>query len=421
MSKTLKDIVKEHVADPAVAGLALETVHRPLGGSSAAVSPPTYSRPEEDRSKAPYHAVSDGAFIPARDESGWYSAIRRNADGSPVLGPRVVLDSVGAQSGASETCLWHSQDRLGISLPALIVGGDSAPEDGAGLDAQVAAALGVEVSTWEAAHRHNDAWVKFAETMDGTPVWQDESSGSVKELITTTSARTGEQLYRYFPNAAVYGFWLSSGSAARHKMPRAYSSEIVGYGARAVKTGATKLDPVGGASEKSNVGFRNNELTTGPKGKKPSAAGFGQVPRTVYVTQYACELILQQASISLSVLRSIGFADPAVKQSALTTLTLLALTGHALAGEDGFLRTGCALVPVEQRFGWVSRGSATPEALEIESTDAVIEALRESVEETAGLGLALAEPIRLRYSAAERQLITERVEIERAKAFDGGE
>lgn len=417
MSTTLKSNVMQHVKDPAVAGLTRETTYQPLGGASAAVSPPTYARPASDKSKTPLHAVSDNTFIPIRDDSGWFSAFRRDQDDGPVLGTRVVLDSVGAESGRAETCLWEAQDRLGIRLPALIVGGDDAPV-GASRDAQTAAALSVEVSTWQAAHRQNDAWMKFAETEAGTPVWQDEAPRSIKELITTTSARTGEQLYRNFPNSAIYGFWLSSGAAVRHKMPRAYSSEIVGYGAHGVKAGATKLDPVGGASDTSKVSFKDNALRFGDtKGKKPSEAGFGQVPRTVYVTQYVCELILQQAGISLSVLRSIHFADAEVKASALTTLTLLALTGHVLAEEDGFLRTGCALVPVEQRLGWVSRGHATPEELTIDSTDEVIEALHESVEETASLGLAFAEPIRLRYSGAEQDLIAERVRVEAAKAF----
>ncbi|AXE38320.1 type I-G CRISPR-associated protein Cas7 [Acidipropionibacterium virtanenii] len=422
MSTTLKNNVMQHVKDPAVAGLVLETVHRPLGGASVAVSPPTYARPEGDKSRIPLHAVSDTAFIPERDDSGWYSAFRRDPDGSPVLGARVALDSVGAESGMAETCLWNAQDRLGIRLPALIVGGSDAPSGAPEPDSQIAAALRVEASTWEVAHRQNDAWMKFAQTESGTPVWQDEAPGSVKELITTTSPRTGEQLYRHFPNAAIYGFWLSSGSAARHKMPRAYSSEIVGYGAHGVRTGATKLDPVGGASDSSRVSFKDNALKVGgAKGKKPSEAGFGQVPRTVFVTQYACELILQQASISLSVLRSIHFADTQAKDSALTTLTLLALAGHALAGEDGFLRTGCALVPVEERFGWVSRGHASPEELTVNSTDEIIEALQESAKETASLGLAFAEPIRLHYSGAEQHLIAERVKTERDKAFSEGE
>lgn len=422
MSTTLKDIIKDHVKDPAVAGLALETVYQPLGGTSVAVSPPTYARPTSDKSKTPLHAVSDSTFIPVKDDSGWFSAIRRNNDGSPVLGTRVLIDSVGAESGRAETCIWEAQDRLGIRLPALIVGGGDALPRSPQSDPQTEAALGVEVSTWEAAHRQSDAWIKFAETEDGTPVWQDGTPGSVKELITTTSSRTGEQLYRYFPNSGIFGFWLSSGSAARHKMSRAYSSEIVGYGAHGVKTGATKLDPVGGASDTSKVSFKDNALTFGEaKGKKPSEAGFGQVPRTVFVTQYACELILQQASISLSVLRSIHFADADVKASALTTLTLLALTGHALAGEDGFLRTGCALVPVEERLGSVSRGHTTPKELTIQSTDEIIDALRDSVEETARLGLTFAEPIHLHYSGAERDLIAERVRVESAKAFTEGE
>ena len=425
MSTSFLEKIKAHVADNTISGLVIEVEHQPLSGPAASVAPPTYAG--EDRQAR--HAVTESAFVPQQGEGGWYSELQRDAaSGTPRPAPRVVLDSFAAQSGRCETALWQGQERLGISLPALIV--DGAPEASRAIEQgerQLADSLHRNFSTWELAHRQNDAWIKYATAGDGKLVWQqdiveitdDAGAGTVKSLITAASSERGDLLYRYFPNSAIYGYWLSSGVARRHRQARAFSSEVVGYGALKVLSGATKLDPTGGASASTSVAVSPDgslKVTSTGKGRtEPSKLGFGQIPGGPKVKGYVCELILEQSSISLQVLRSVKYQNAEQALAANTVLTLLALAGHSLAAEDGFLRSGCALVPIEERWGWRRRGSRVPETLEIVGIDEISAALREAISEAVRCGLRFAEPITLSFSEPETELIRQRVTNESNK------
>jgi CRISPR-associated protein GSU0053/csb1, Dpsyc system len=419
MTSKLKDEVRRNVLDSNTAGLAIEAEYEPLGGSSTPIAPASYApvKGSSADDKSPTFAVSENAFMPVKTTGGWYSGIERK-DGEPRFVSRVAIDSVGSQSGRAETALWESQEDLGISFPGLIITGEASDsKESSFLQKQIDDALSITVTSWTASHRQADAWARFAVDEDSKQVWQNDAEGSVKSIITTTSADTGEKLYEYFPNSAIYGFWLSSGTAMRHRLPRAYSSEIVGYGAIPVKTGSTKLDVAGGASEKSRLTFgKDGALAARSTAKdKPSVHGFGSVPSSPMITGYVCELILQQSSVSLSVLRSLKFEDSDVKTAALTVLTLLAMAGHALANTDGFLRSGCALVQINRQWGWVRHGQVEPEKLEVTDTEQIIEALREAIEDAAKLGLEFAPPINLKFSPAQRTLIEDRVRTEMSK------
>lgn len=425
MSSELKSAVYRHITNPDIAGLVIETELMPLSGRSSAIAPPTYSRAEDDRRKEPNFAETAEAFVPAKDSVGWYREIRRDSKGS-VLARRVLIDSIASQSGRAETALWNIQDDLGLRLPGITVTGAFKGSPANELDLQFADALTTTISTWTAPHRQADAWVRFAESEEGRQVWQEDAADSVKRLITSTSAATGEHLYSYFPNSALYGYWLSSGTAARHKLPRAYSSEVVGYCAQPVRTGTTKLDAGGGASDKSRVVIgADGKLTVmeqGSKttGTKPSNAGFGQVPNMPVTTGYVCELILQQAHISLAILRSITFQEQRVKHSALTVLTLLGMLGHYLASRDGFFRSGCSLFTVEERWGWMRRGEPHPEQLDVGGFDELKDALLEAIQDAEALDLSFKAPIRLKFSNAEISLIQERVQAELNKQNSSG-
>ncbi|NMO01848.1 type I-U CRISPR-associated protein Cas7 [Gordonia sp. TBRC 11910] len=398
----------------------IETELIPLGGRNVAVAPPTYAGAERDRNKGPQFAETAQAFVPSKDGRGWYREIRRDGE-DPVLARRVLIDSVASQSGRAESALWEIQEQLGLELPGITITGSYSGEPASELERQTADALNTTISTWTAPHRQADAWIRFAETADGEQVWQQDVPDSVKRLITSTSAATGERLYSNFPNSALYGYWLSSGTASRHKLPRAYSSEIVGFGVRPVITGTTKLDAGGGASEKSKVKIGTDGKLSIGSGNKPSSAGFGQVPSQPVTTGYLCELILQQASLSLTMLRSLTFQDQKVKDAALTVLTLLGMTGHHLAGQDGFLRSSCSLVPITDRWGWIRRGDLHPEPLDVTGFDELRDALLEAIRDAEALGLSFAEPVQLRFSEAERDLIEERVRLESAKQSTEGE
>jgi CRISPR-associated protein Csb1 len=415
MSSDLKKTVHQHVTDPETAGLVIETELTPLSGPNSVIAPPTYARESNDQRKAPNFAETAEAFVPVKDGEGWYREIRRNDQG-PVLARRVLIDSVASQSGRAETALWETQESLGLVLPGITVTGAYDGEPTTETELQIAATLATTISTWTAPHRQADAWIRFAQTPDGQQVWAGTEPDSVRSLITSTSPASGERLYSNFPNSALFGYWLSSGTATRHKLPRAYSSEVVCYGALPVTTGTTKLDAAGGASEKSRVKVgADGALTVGSGTTKPSGAGFGQVPSHPITTGYIGGLILQQSSLSLTALRSLTFQDQQVKDAALTVLTLLGMMGHHLAGRDGFLRSSCSLVPLSERWGWMRRGELHPEPLAVGGFDELREALLEAIGDAEALGLSFAEPIRLQFSKAETTLIEERIKAEAAK------
>lgn len=415
MSNSLKNLVAQQVASPSVQALVMQTELDPLSGKGAPVAPPTYAG-----ESGGVHAVSENAFVPELDDNGWANGFVRNQDGSPRLATRVAINSVGAESGRAETALWDNQDRLQVTWPAITVKAaeNQKPSPTDLKEQEIADALEAVVSTWTESHRHVGANIKYAALPNGKQVWEDDSPGSVKALITSASSEHGDLLYQHFPNACVYGFWLSSGTAARHKLPRAYSSEIVGYGAHPIESGATKLDGMGGAPKGMSLAFKNGRVDVVAKGgKKPSEFGFGQVPASPATRAYSCELILQQASLSLSVLRKLKFETAEQQNAALTVLTLMVMAGHLLAQEDGFLRSGCALVPVDSRWGWRSSTSGrTVEELDIPTFDEVAEALRQAIQDAQAVGLSFADPIALSFSEAQRQVIETRVKDERAKS-----
>jgi len=431
VASTLKQNIRDHVLDPAVAGLVIETELSPLGGIATPVSPPTYAA-ESGRS-GPQYAHSPSTFVPKRGSGGWFNEIERDADGGvPRLADSVVLDSFASQSGRAETKTWTEQERLGVELPGLVISGptsemndaDRTPADGTSPEAQAGAAFAKRISTWEAAHRQADGWFRFGSIDGAKQVWDVKNPDqSIKSIIMNASAENADLLYRYFPNSAIYGFWLSSGTAARHRLPRAYSSQIVGYGARAVTAGATKLDPTGGASKDVKIAIEAGRLTlkggkrTGGSDKDgPSAAGLGQVPSAPVTRGFVCELILQQSTLSLPVLRSLAFETAERREAALTVLVLLAMVGHYLNREDGFLRSGCALVARHERWGWQRHRSTEPEDLELSGWDELAEALREAVADAEAVGLEFASPVELVYSPEQIELIKGRVANEAASA-----
>jgi CRISPR-associated protein Csb1 len=417
---SLLEQIKSHVADDAVSGLVIEVEYHPLNGPASPVAPPTYAS-ESQTDKTPRHAFTEEAFVPQATDDGWHTDIQRGSDTTPRLASRVVLNSYAAQSGRAETATWRQKKRLGVQLPAITVADNPAvdTED----NPQVTDASQDAFSTWELAHRQNDAWIKFA-TADGKKlVWQQDivdiagkaDPEQVKSLIATASAERADLLYRYFPNSAIYGFWVSSGVAVRHRLARAFSSEIVGFGAHSVASGATKLDPTGGAVNTTSVTVNSDSSLTvegNAKGKqknRPSQVGFGQIPAHPTTHAFVCELILEQSSLSLQVLRSLRYPDREQALAATTVLTLLSLAGHALATEDGFLRSGCALVPIAERWGWRRRGERSPESLPIADVDEIAQALRAAIAEAEQAGLSFAAPIKLAFSEPELEIIRQRV------------
>ena len=191
-------------------------------------------------------------------------------------------------------------------------------------------------------------------------------------MLLNISHGRGDLVYSYAPNVAVFGAWLSSGSAHRHAIPRAYSCEITGFSATPVQRAATKLDPTGGSVKGARkIGTVQGGIALVDKGgREPSALGFGQVPAPVADRAVSCELILRQASISFRALDLFRYPEDPDGVKALAAkrvYVLLAMAGHVLGGQEGFLRSGCDLVTVEERWGWRRHGERMPKDIKVPS------------------------------------------------------
>lgn len=423
---SLYDSMTEMVADPAVSALIIEEELEPAKGRYATIAPPTYAG-ESAQDPAKFAESSD-VLVPARTESGWHHDYRRDDNGEPRRRPSVIINSLGACADNAETATYVQQERLGVRLPAVVLDGSEVGDDRIekllktkkeqpetdGHRQQITQAVDLQVSSWEAAHRMADSWFMYGNELEAKQqVWAGDSA--LKQVLLNISHESGDIVYQNAPNAAIFGNWLSSGTARRHAIPRAYSCEITGYGASGISKGATKLDPTGGASEASRLRVSASGLasTEGGKGaKKPSEVGFGQVPSKVRNRGYQCELILKQASISLKALDRFVYIDDGDRQKALAAkrvYVLLAIAGHLLAQEDGFLRSECDLVMVDQRWGWRRHGNRVPEPIDPPTLDDTADALRRAVTDAEEHGLVFAEPVRITLSDAQVGLVIDRV------------
>lgn len=408
------------IADSEVAGLTIESDLEPLAGPGAVIQPPTYAG--ADRTTGPTYAQFE-AFAPEADAQGWQRNTRRGADGRPESVPAVMIDAVGSQANRCEESLWSARYLLG-GLPAVEITGTAISDE------QIAAILakgklptqGVEgirqlleqarISTWTAAHRHADAWVRYAQE-DGVDAAAWVRQGGLRDLIAgVNSTRDATTAFMHFPNSLLFGWWLASGVVERHRQARIYSSEIVGYNARPAAAGASKYErlPVSNKLETATTsdGFSSTPKANVPKGKQPSTRGFGMIPGSAAPRGFVCETILRRATVSFPALRAVRFGDggEAKTHAAAVVLTSLALLGHHLSSLQSNLRSGCDLVTVETRVGLRRTGVRAPESLSVPSTtDTLVELVRLSLQHADDVGLGFAAPIPVSMSASEVEQI----------------
>ena len=415
---TFLDELRAAYDDRSTVALAIEHDLEPIDGAHAPVAPPTYAS-EDNSSKEPVLPVSPDTPLPEPNVDGWLSGVRRDGAGGAVTAPSVVLDSVAAQSGRAEAALWELREELG-GLPAFVV---TSPEDADRY------ASGVVLSSWQAAHRHVDAWFKYAAEQSGAgPLWAEESpvQSLLARINTTSDAR---EAFAYAPNSMMYGFWLSYGAAQLHRQPRVYRSEIVGYGAHEHRAGTTKSDPVPASRDsvlsRSAVGLTAKNTSSKKQADlvKPSELGFGLMPQPVRARQFSCERIAARASVSLSALRRMRYGSEAGererRRAGSVALMVLALAGDVLGRQDTLLRSGCDLMPVASRWGWRVAGRSAPvrlalpeQAVEPEWWGSQLQAALDSCRE---YGLEFAEPVQLQLSRLQQEVIAEAVRRDAAR------
>lgn len=404
-AEELFQTISERVGDPVVSGWVAEEVMQPLAGIGAPVWPPTYAHPEgtsREEAKRPLHAVSGEAFVPDRRQgSSWFDVLQRGVDGGPRLATSVILDSVGSRGGRVEAALWNRREELG-GLPAFVVTGR---QDAEGFIGKVRPMLkdearesiaSLHLSSWSMPHRHADAWVRFAlDPSTGSHV--REGGGELPRISEFNTDFDGSEMFVHSPNSILFGFWYSQDSGVRNRQARIYSSEIVGYGAHPVKSGATRFDAVPMS--------KDHKIKIDGKDRKPSDVGLGLVPGSPETRAFSCELILNRASISLSALRNVRYGPEHATRShaASVLLAVMGMVGHVLASRDEtLLRSGCDLMVTEANYGWRRSRRVDVEPFELpEDVEVLLALFARARDQAAKVGLEFAEPIQLSASSEE--------------------
>lgn len=359
----------------------------PTAGRGAPIAPPTYIRDSEG---SPF-ASSKAQPVPT-PESGYREFAKDPDSGALVLRPSVVVNSLGAEATRIETAIIENEELLGVELPGIFLDHEKTsdeklletatkalkPKKGeAPYDEQFLADMlrddlrQAQASTWVTSHRHADAYIRHSE-IGGKQIWADRSS-EVYKIITTASAGRADLLFRYFPNSALFGFWLSSVAPRRHKLARSLSSVMTGYDAHDIAYGATKGDVLGGISSEAHLQLDKKTLELLDGKNPPSSYGLGPVPNAPTTKAFSCGSILRQSSVSLTNLRHLKVPGNSEASYLIAdVLAWLGIFGLLVTQEDNFLRSGCDLVTAQSTSGFkLITAAGTPEDWDIDLNAAI--------------------------------------------------
>jgi CRISPR-associated protein Csb1 len=336
------------------AGIRISATLQPAGGPASKVFPPTYAKDSKD---SPY--VQEKRFKPT-------------ADGQTVPTETVLLDAQQSQANRVEEALMNAINDGELSLPHLRLEG-------------VVEGWTVLVTNLTAPHRGPDAYFRDSETLDGTLF--DKSA--VGELLRRADAANATPFFEHVPSDLLLGFWDSQRGGRGVKVPRCYTSEIIGWDPQKGQRAAGKVDP--NNIEKTEIAYpkkRPSEYVVlaadqaSPKGfekKKPSDAGHGNIPPSEQsnsgVSISGAERV---AYLSFAGLNRLRFPKPGEATSnssrdnaARTVLACLALYADRLAFNRAslLLRSGCELIVVNDQPQWLLRsGETEPFSLSVEQT-----------------------------------------------------
>lgn len=367
----------------------------PTSGRGTPIAPPTYISPQKNGpaefARAEKHPVPVSAA-----ESDYFEFAKDPKTGALILSPAVVVNSLGAEATRIESAIIENEKLLGVKLPGIFLDhkkssdkllldiADKTIKNTKGKTQYTAELLAATLrddlvqansSTWTTAHRHADTYIRHS-VIDGKQIWSDPAS-DVYKIIASASANRADLLFRYFPNSALLGFWLSSVAPRRHKLARSLSSIITGYDAHDVTYGATKGDVLGGITNLALL-TRNPATLELQEGKstndhKPSAVGLGQVPNTPTTKAFTCGSILRQSSISMTNLRHLVIPnDKNASYLVADVLAWLGIFGLLITEHEGFLRSGCDLVTARATSGFTRvNKDGTREKWNIDVNDAI--------------------------------------------------
>jgi CRISPR-associated protein Csb1 len=373
--------------DEGPAAIRTVTTLQPASGVGGKVYPPTYPGP----------ANTGPVYLTER---------RPDADGNPV--DTVLLDGYASQANRMEEALLRAVRRGMLAMPLL--------ELVIEVDGQT-----IRLTSLETPHRCADAAWRDS-LLDGMAFYDSPVGRSIR-LASATNARP---LYRYYPTAAIFGFWFSrpndsrdrsvSGNSAR--VARAYCSEIVAFNATQGRRPASRLDPLGiervqvykaadagwTADPAEALGGEQKPVLYGKTSSKSNASAIGHsniAPSIMEAGGVTMSHALGRSTLSFARLRALEFptepgtlSDHEADAAARATLAALTLVADRLARRSGALRSGCELVATHATTEWVAAdGSVTAAHVDL---PLALASLRLAVVHAAEAGVAWeTEPIRL--------------------------
>ncbi|WP_346132650.1 type I-G CRISPR-associated RAMP protein Csb1/Cas7g [Streptomyces carpaticus] len=337
--------------------------YEPVGGVGTPVFPPTVK-------------------LEATNAAG-YLREKRWLEGEPT--EVVLLDQRQSQANRCETALLQAVERGEVFVPHLVLVTD-------------AEGVAVRVSSLEAPHRSRDAYFRDAVDAEGRAFDETEPGAALR----VAGARDVGAYLRWVPSDLVFGVWDSHRKRrVQVKVPRAYSSEMVGAAPLASVRGAGRVDPLNLTGETVQLtddgGWKSLDGEKPPKGTKTaksSALGHGMIPPSEGIGGVTVRSIQRSATVSMAQLASLRFGkvSPELEAAGRALVGALALLGDRLAFSAPVvrLRSGCDLVLAEERVEWVMRGrdgAVVTEPLEVTSAADAVQLFRVAVRRAEAAGL----------------------------------
>jgi CRISPR-associated protein Csb1 len=364
-----------------VGALRITATYQPTGGSGAKVFPPTYPGEKKGESK--------------------YLLEIRYLDGSAT--ETVLIDSVQSQANRLEEALVDAIDGGLVRLPFI----ETAADIGG---------IAFRVTTLDAPHRSPDAYFRDSETAGGTAF--DDSE--VGQALRAADERNARALYRHSPADLVLGVWDSQRGGRGLRLPRAYTSEMIGLSPQAGMRAAGRLDPFNipttevhyADGDPSVWSLDSGSLPKSVKSKKgkTSNVNHGNALASDAPGGFAVSEVHRTAVLSLKVLRRLRFPDageisPAADVAARAVLAAIAIVGDRVAFADStlFLRSGCDLAVESEHAEWIGRNGS--ERVAVPSVSEAVGLFGDAVAHAESLGLSFADPVHLVPKANLRKLL----------------
>lgn len=307
----------------------------------------------------------------------------------------VLLDQRQSQANRCETALLAASERGEVSLPHLVL-------------VTEAEGTAVRVTSLEAPHRSRDAYFRDSVDDQGRAFDETEPGAALRSAGATD---VGAYL-RWVPSDLVYGVWDSHRKRRiQVKVPRAYTSEMVGVDPLDSVRGAGRVDPLNLTGETVRLtddgGWASLDGEKAPKGAKTaktSALGHGMIPASEGIGGVTVRAVRRSATVSMAQLAALRFGEASDEFAAAgrALLAALALLGDrlAFAAPAIRLRSGCDLVLVAERLEWVMRGrdgAPVCEPLEVTTPAEALELFGIALERARAAGLEWpAEPFVVR-------------------------